>query len=294
MASAQDEPPDPLIGRRLTFNGTATPVNVERFHNPTYFSGSGEPSKTAKRQLDFEIVEQRRYPEATLLVSATEYKFCRNCHDFAWGPWMTWEGYPYNMAWCGPITNIFFGFPRALYSYSELGPQKEAWLMGSEKLESIHIETSPRSNWQDGSMVDAVQSVAGPMGESAEVTDWLFNTEDLDALQYEYEDVFGSMSGILQYNPRNMIGLPVCDPVSPNGLPVHAAVLVDWMTAPGMTPDKSVGIFISKWGNGGVWLHRWGYGLCPGEYCVSTEQLHVFVPSSAWGGLEYWVFYSPW
>jgi hypothetical protein len=167
--------------------------------------------------------------------------------------------------------------------------------MGERNLQGSNgIETSPRSNWQDGSMVDAVQSIAGPMGESAEVTDWLFNTDDLDELQYGFVDMYGSMSGILQYNRRNMIGLPVCDPVSANGIPVHAAVLVDWMTAPGMTPDKSVGIFISKWGNGGVWMHRWGYGLCPGEYCVDAEQLHVFVPSNDWGGLMYWVCYSLW
>ena len=58
--------------------------------------------------------------------------------------------------------------------------------------------------------------------------------------------------------------------------------------------SMSAGIFISKWGNAGIWMHRWGYGLCPGDYCDNSKQLQVFVPNANWGGLMYYVFYSPW
>lgn len=102
------------------------------------------------------------------------------------------------------------------------------------------------------------------------------------------------MSGLLQNNPRGMIGLPVCPLVTRNDNPVHSAILVDWFEPEAFGESISAGIFISKWGNGGIWEHRWGYGLCPDLYCPSTALLHVFVPNNNWGGLMYWVFYSPW
>jgi hypothetical protein len=230
--------------------------------------------------IDWEQTQLTKYPETELLVSGTAYMFSRNCLDFAWGPYM------------GPVQNVWL--PQGA-GPQPLVPQGQAWWMGDLGLQAQGYETLPRANWkeQSPSMVDAVQSQQGP-GAAPEVLDFLFNTADLNPLQYEYEDMLGSMSGILEYNPRNMIGLPVCNLATLDDIPVHSAVLIDWLTPGGMAPNISAGVFISKWGNGGIFKHRWGNCLCPDDYCDNTKKLHVFVPSSAWGGLMYWVYYSPW
>ena len=299
LASVQAGDPDPLnheilYGRRCTFKDNSPNLRtaVWRQKNRAFFSGIIPAALTpdAAAQLDREKTQQALYPEATLLVSGTQYKFRRNCHDFAWGPWMHWEGYPNSVAWDCGYPNHFSGPNKDTFGYGVLGPQKEAWTMSDA---GNGVEYTPRQNWLDGSFDDAVQSQYRPGEEFA--PDFLFATSDLNSLQYEYPDMLGSMSGILQSNPRNMIGLPVCDLADVNTtIPEHSAVLVDWFTPAGIPSSFCAGIYVSKWGDGGVWLHRWGYGLCPDDLFDFSEQLHVFAPSTAWGGMEYWVCYSFW
>jgi hypothetical protein len=275
-----------IYGRRCTFKDLGTRVTVWKQSNKAYLS---PPSADTVLEADRELTHIGLYPDATLLVSGIQYQFRRNCHDFAWSPWMFWENYPDRVAWVG-APDYLLGPTFTTLAYNQLGPQKEAWEMGHSDVEGK--EFTPRPNWQDGSFVDAAQSQYRP-GEWYNL-DFLFATSALDTLQYEYPDMLGSMNGILQSNPRTMIGLPVCDLADPNTIPQHSAVLVDWFTPAGFPSSVSAGVYVSKWGEGGVWLHRWGYGLCPDDLYKSTEQLHVFAPSSAWGGLEYWVLYSFW
>jgi hypothetical protein len=164
--------------------------------------------------------------------------------------------------------------------------------MGHSAVEDVNFDPCP--NWRDGSFEDAAQSQS-ETSEPSVIEDFLFATSDLNSLQARYQDWFGSMSVIYENNPKGMIGLPVCDLADlDTTVPEHSAVLVDWFTPVGIQSSFSAGIYVSKWADGGVWLHRWGNGLCPSAYFDSNEQLHVFAPSTAWGGMEYWVFYSIW
>ncbi len=137
----------------------------------------------------------------------------------------------------------------------------------------------PRIVAPDGSMVNVVTSVTGS-GEPR--PDYLFSTSDLEALPYEYYDIF-----------VEMIGLPVCDldGMGPNLKPAHSAVLVDWFPSD-FSPDYSAGIFVSKWGQMGIYQHRWGEGLCPPIYC-DTGALKVFAPRQGWDP-PYFVIHTPW
>jgi hypothetical protein len=89
-----------IYGRRCTFIGTR--VTVFRTPNDESWEGPPDPpSKQTLHRLDDERTLKSLYPTATLLVSGTAYQIKRNCHDFAWGPWMSWEGYPNSVAWVG-------------------------------------------------------------------------------------------------------------------------------------------------------------------------------------------------
>lgn len=111
------------------------------------------------------------------MVSGTAYMFKRNCHDFTFAPWMTWgDGYPYSLAQDKNGTT---------YSYYDLGPQKEAWVMDFLIYGQPAPQTWPNQNWWDTSMVDDFESATGPGGGGPEAPDFLFNTSDLDPLQYK-------------------------------------------------------------------------------------------------------------
>jgi hypothetical protein len=106
--------------------------------------------------LDSEEAAQAAYPEAVLLFSEAEFEFIRNCHDYAWGPYMT--------CMCSPAPP---------------GDQKECWWMND-----------PSANWSDDSMWDAAVSVYRAEDGTME---YLFNTSDLDWLPWAYYDETGYM-----------------------------------------------------------------------------------------------------
>ncbi len=111
---------------------------------------------------------------------------------------------------------------------------------------------------------------------------FMFNTEDLNWIPFLYYDIL-----------VQMIPLPTCPLDSPTEIPVHSAILVDWFTPLGVPTEYSVGIFISKWGDLGIFRHRWGEGYTPPEYNLKT-QLRIFAPKQPQWPSPYYVFHTPW
>jgi hypothetical protein len=233
-----------MLGVRITKHNTS--VLVSRSPSAGILNAQGTPLMSWlawERQVELNFAAT--FPEAELLVPAVQFIFKRNCHDYAWGPFMS----------CMCTTG---------------GEQREAWWMNE-----------PGANWSDGSMVDGVLSVQGGLGEPT--ADYLFNSTDLLSLN-SYTDVL-----------NNRIGLPVCPLASLNDVPVHSAVLVGWFEPdPVGLPDLSAGIYVSKWGEFGLYRHRWGIGYVPDGFLDATL-LRVFVPNPPWPFCPpYDIVHSPW
>jgi len=96
-----------------------------------------------------ERIVQLDYP-VTLKHSVTEFRFLRNCHDYAWSPYMS--------CMCNP---------------GPLGGQKECWEMAN-----------PSQNWIDGSVTNLVSSVGDVNHE------YVFNTSDLAQLDIYTDEFF--------------------------------------------------------------------------------------------------------
>src|SRR5438093_865166 len=65
-------------GTRHTDNGSVAPVTRWRY-----------TLRDWKKIALYDVAHRRAYPEAELLVRGDDYYFARNCHDFAFGPWMS-------------------------------------------------------------------------------------------------------------------------------------------------------------------------------------------------------------
>lgn len=223
----------------------------------THTYGIGITNYKGVHILDAEAQSLIDFPEATLLLSSYQYIYERNCHDYAWGPWMS------------------------LPSETSLGPgvQVQAWWMNN-----------PSENWLDGSMTNVVTSYMkgwGPAdGVVSGITDYLFDTSDLDWLPEMY----------YTWPFAEFVGLPTCplDDFAQN--PSHTAVLTDWFSPEETQGTMYAGIYQSKWGEQGIFQHRWGWGYCPPDYC-NTASLRIFAPNYAWEenqDASYYVVYSPW
>lgn len=250
------------IGHRQTEKGSQ--VEVLRITSQYYIPAGGIPTVDAGRILDMEGKIGKQYPEATLLMSCTKYKYGRNCHDYAWGPYMS--------CMC-----------------SAAGDQKEAWVM--QNLDMSIRNYGVHLNWQDTSMKNIVTSVGIAPGG-----DYLFRTGQVAPLVAPffgspYYDTFG-----------NPIHLPACPINDPDNVgreePTHSAVLVGTAFAVPLLPEFSVGIWQSKWGAYGLYRHRWGLGFMdPGNAPnPSTTKLRIYAPKPPWtfGSPPYFVIHSPW
>lgn len=136
---------------------TRARVTVFRDHNPPskeLWERSGQEGPPLDLQLlkMAENVHARIY-HARVVVSVTQFEFVRNCHDYAWSPYMTtlWQ--------------------------RTTGNQKECWWMDD-----------PRANWQDGSVQNLVTSRNIIQNFDK---DYLFQTSDLDNIKYTYYNEFG-------------------------------------------------------------------------------------------------------
>lgn len=216
-----------IFGNRPTHNGT--PVSV--FRKPNAFAGN------AKARY-YDQKAQKTYT-CTLLISSADYQFMRNCHDFAWAPFM--------MCMC-----------------TTTPPQQEAWWMNN-----------PAQNWIDGSMGNVATSAALPAGGG----EYTFTTATIQNLWSFYTNPFG-----------DYILLPVSDlnAVNNTEVPAHSAVLFG--ITPASTPGSSHGIYVSKWGNTGLYKHRWGTGLVPPGY-LTKSTLQIFAPN--WSG-PFWITHPHW
>ena len=145
---AQTYPYDDFRETRKT-----THVTVFRDHNPRSLESwirSGQQGPPMDMQL-LKMSEniQARICHARVVVSVTEFEFIRNCHDYAWSPYMTtlWQ--------------------------RTTGNQKECWWM-----------EDPRANWQDGSVQNLLTSrniIDYPYDK-----EYAFETEDLDNMIFSY------------------------------------------------------------------------------------------------------------
>lgn len=206
---------------------------------------------------EYKIIEQEEkdhkiiYPEAILLVSGKDYQFARNCHDYAFAPFMS--------CLC-----------------STAGPQKEAWWMEPKTypVQSVSVNR----NWLDTSMEEVVTSYRGVIDPGDE---YLFTTADLQDLPSRYQDN-------LEFKYLPLPACPVEDPASFMP-PAHSAILVSWFDVGG---GYSAGLYKSKWGIDGIYLHRWGEGYCPPIYYQSS-QLRVFAPKAPWSS-PFGIFHTPW
>lgn len=216
-----------IYSTRATENGT--PVFVYREPNP--HAGS-------RLERYFDRRATKTYT-AILLVSTYDYQFKRNCHDFAWAPFM--------MCMCNTAP-----------------PQKEAWWM-----------PNPALNWLDGSMVNVATSAPLPAAGG----EYSFTTATIQGLWSWYTNPFG-----------DYILLPVSNlnAVNDTEVPEHSAVLFDII--PAATAGSSYGIYVSKWGNNGLYKHRWGTGFAPPEY-MTKSTLRIFAPN--WNG-PYWITHPHW
>ena len=135
-----------------------------------------------------------------------------------------------------------------------------------------------RKNWEDGSMVNIVSSI----GRAPTRGDYMFKLSELAPLPFIYYDIF-----FFQFVP-----LPVCDLNSLSEKPEHSAILVAWSTPPPLKPDQAVGLYVSKWGNLGIFQHRWGDGYLPPGY-MTKNTVRVFAPRPGWNA-PYFILHTPW
>jgi hypothetical protein len=193
-----------------------------------------------------------------VLKSYKAFWWARNCHDFAWGPFMSCLG-------CDPTTAT-----ETAADPDHAGQQKEAWWMND-----------PRPNWKDLSMEVKVVSVTGPKQQGQD--EYLFTQAELDGLENLYYDSF----------LFERIGLPVCNLDDLDAIPGHTAVLVDYVAAP--QAGLAYGIYHSKWGFGGLYKHRWGVGYISPAYDNETTSLRLFAPKLGWGSAPpYDIWHTAW
>ncbi len=225
-----------LVDQETRTTEKGFPVQVIRYQ---YSS----EEKTVCKLVDRRYQEIYAEPNFQLVFRGDLYDYARNCHDYAFGPYMS----------CCPGGQFI--------------SQKEAWDL-----------QDPRWNWADGSMVNVVASVFAPQAVGE---DYTFYTADLSPLPSLYYDV-----------TVQMVPLPTCPMDTLDQNPVHSAILINWFTLPGTMSDYSAGIFISKWGDWGIYQHRWGPAFLPDIYC-NTSTLRIFAPRPGWQP-PYFVFHTPW
>ena len=138
------------------------PVQALRMPNPAYWDGISRQSVATLLELMVEAILADTYPEAVGLSDAVNWQYLRNCHDYAWQPYMTDDFYSE-----GYVT------------------QTEAWWT-----------EDPTRNFTDGSMRFWCVSQGVYDGE------YYFLKSDLDALKQQYQDVFGNLLQVpVCYNP---------------------------------------------------------------------------------------------
>jgi hypothetical protein len=200
-----------------------------------------------------------------IVVNASAWHFARNCFDFAWEPFMS----------CCPLGSSI--------------SQPEAFFM-QDTFSTPRKEVS--ANWRDGSMLNVIDSIVRPVNPDTgrREGEYIFNQDELNALRLQYSDP-----------TPTPIGLPVC-PL--NNLTteeaLHSGILVGTLE---VSDNRVAGIYWSKWGNLGLYQHRWGDGFLPDAYLrasipffeVPADTLKVFAPSwSGAGGGGYIIYHSAW
>ena len=214
--------------------------SVEVFRLYPYITSGGYISGA-----DYEYVSEQEkeygkiYPESRLVLSGLAFPIERNCHDFAWGPWMSPANFP-------------------AYSY------REAWWMND-----------PRTNWFDNSFVLAstafkvyktslAHSYTGFTSDGSVGTcfEYLFDPTVINALPQYYCD-----------SNVDPCFLPVSDIDAGLNVPKHPALLGYVGSGPNKhynaggvvynTPANSQSFqsgcrceFVSKWGIYGIYRHR--------------------------------------
>lgn len=160
----------------------------------------------------------------------------------------------------------------------------------------------PSPNWRDGSLAVTTMSSAYTSDDGKvythvnhldEIQEYLFDAAKLNTFSNTYYGVLGPA-----VDANDFIGLPTCtlDDVNFIQPAAHSAVLVAWFTPPNVDQQYFAGIFVSKWGIGGLWCHRFARGYCPDEY-FQTFHLSVFAPvGTDWddNSPPYLIDYSPW
>jgi hypothetical protein len=241
------------VDYRTTRHGT--PVEVLRIENNFTTNQLKFIAQLEKRQ-------KRAYPESRLLVSAADFIYRRNCHDYAWGPYMS-----------------------CMCSYWP-APQTEAWWMND-----------PRANWLDSSLVGRAAAVKIAM-------DTAQNWRRDDARGYEYAfsgTVIDSLRAYYIDPLAQPIPLPTSDVINTTGdYPSHSALMIGVadtrlvLDTNGVPQTGYLCMFQSKWGQQGLWQHRWGTPFCPPLYCQKPS-IQVFAPGTGWGDAPpYLIYPSPW
>jgi hypothetical protein len=225
--------------------------------------------------------------DSGLCYSSCQFKYMRNCHDFAWAPYML-----------DSLDSTYYD-------------QCEAWWMG-EGTNCSDYSSMPNLNWDNHSMTIAITSLAKNVSINAGYADYLFKLSDLENLfgTYVNPTETGFSAGQLLYSTdltnyiQPIIPLPTCDldVVDSCTFPQHSALLVGWIPVPytdSSGNQYAAGVYVSKWGMGGLYFHRWGLFLIDPAYC-DTQHLQVFVPDLGWGLFDgegsggYDIAVSPW
>jgi len=121
---------------------------------------------------DFEDQRAGTLKDMVVVKSVLDFQWDRNCHDFAWAPYMSCK--------CGTA-----------------GGQPEAWWMND-----------PSANWVDQSMEQKVVSVVGA-GQGGEI-EYQFNRWELDALpDLYYDDLFFELIDLPVCPLDNLSQVPV-------------------------------------------------------------------------------------
>jgi hypothetical protein len=177
----------------------------------------------------------------TLKRSIEEFHFDRNCHDYAWAPYMS--------CMCNPTPP---------------GDQTGCWVMGD-----------PSQNWRDASVRgDLVRSVKT---QTIYYKEYVFNTSDLQGLHDNYYDEFGAPQDPHEFG----IPFPACVVFADNTTG-HSGVAMRFVPIP-LDETHSYVIYSTKYGNLGIFEHRWGPPYLGIPYNEDLP-LSIFVPNgNDWG-----------
>ncbi len=202
---------------------------------------------------------RNRFPESRLLVSAVDYMYLRNCHDYAWAPFMS--------CMC-------------------IGPQPEAWWMND-----------PRANWLDGSMVQRATGVKmvreyWDVWRRDEVRgyEYAFRPDEIDPLQFLYYNPLGELIPLPVTNVGDVGAITSGHSTLLDGVTTSVLAIDE--------NNQLVTFYLcrfrSKWGALGIWRHRWGTPFCPPLYCASGT-VRLFAPGAGWGSAPpYFVYPTAW